>query len=97
MYDGGYEATKAVLRSISSSGTVRRVVYTSSVAGVIGMRPAGHIWTEADWADNGDADGPADELPFGYGRSKADTERLMYSWAARHSRAPGATPFDVVS
>ena len=91
VYDGGFLATQNVIASVKKSGSVRRIIYTSSVAGVVGGRPVDHVYTEADWADHGDLSGPKNELPFGYGRSKADTERLLYSEAA----ADGS--FDVIS
>ena len=91
VYDGGFVATQNVLNSVKKSGTVKRIVYTSSVAGVVGGRPVDHVYTEADWADHGDLSGPKNELPFDYGRSKADTERMLYADAA----ADGS--FDVIS
>jgi nucleoside-diphosphate-sugar epimerase len=91
VYDGGFLATQNVLDSVKKSGSVKRIIYTSSVAGVVGGRPADHVYTEADWADHGDLSGPKKELAYDYGRSKADTERLLYSEAA----ADGS--FDVIS
>ena len=80
-----------MLESVKKSGTVKRIVYTSSVAGVVGGREPGYVYTEADWADHGDLSGPKNELPYDYGRSKADTERLLYT----ESVADGN--FDVIS
>jgi len=43
------EGTKNVLESASKSPSVKRVVLTSSIAAIAGIRPAGHIFDENDW------------------------------------------------
>jgi nucleoside-diphosphate-sugar epimerase len=54
MYEGLLNATAGVLESCKKSGTVKRVVYTSSTAAVMGPglpgRPADYEYTEDDWA-----------------------------------------------
>ena len=50
------EATSGILASVKRSGTVRRVVYTSSTAAVMGPAPNwadGYEFTEEDWAGAG--------------------------------------------
>jgi len=53
-YDSLLAATAGVLDSCKKAKTVKRVVYTSSSAAVMGPgspdRPADHIYTEDDWA-----------------------------------------------
>jgi nucleoside-diphosphate-sugar epimerase len=83
IYRGGFDATKNVLESVEKSGTVKRVVFTSSTAAVMGAKPYPHVHSEADWSDGGDRDGPKIELPVAYAKSKCDSERLAYDWAER--------------
>lgn len=45
------QGTLRVLRASARSGTVKRVLVTSSVAAIVGDRPAGQTLTEADWTD----------------------------------------------
>ena len=57
-YDGCMTTTKGVLDSCLKSGTVKRVVYTSSCAAVMGPAAGGkkavaHEFTEDDWAGVG--------------------------------------------
>lgn len=48
--DPSVNGTRNVFESIRRSGTVRRVVHTSSVAAIYGWdKPQGHVFTEADW------------------------------------------------
>ena len=91
VYDGGFVATTNVLESVEKSGSVRRIVFTSSTAAVMGGRPDGYQYTEADWSDHGDHSGRKNELPYAYARSKCDTERLAYGWAEKNGS------FDCVS
>lgn len=81
VYDGGIRGTQNVIDSINASSTVRRMIYTSSMAAVAGAKretlPKGYEWTETDWA--------SDEVPEeqwlqpvnSYSRSKVDTEKLI--------------------
>ena len=52
-YDSCMEATRGVLASCEKSGTVKRVIYTSSAAAVMGSGPGfvrDAVYTEDDWA-----------------------------------------------
>merc|ERR1719433_2532953 len=50
VYRLGFDATKWVMNSVKKAGTVKRVVYTSSMAAVGHPAPEGHLYTEASWA-----------------------------------------------
>lgn len=81
IYEGGIKGTQNVIDSVNKSSSVRRVVYTSSMAAVSGQKaanlPQGYEWTETDWS--------SDEVPSerwqhprnSYARSKVDTEHLI--------------------
>ena len=86
VYDGGVLATRNVLESVEKSGSVKRVIFTSSTAAVMGNpeNPYPHVHSEADWSDGGDHSGPKNELPVAYAKSKCDTERLCYDWAEKN-------------
>jgi len=43
------EGTRNVLESVSKAPSVKRVIVTSSMAAMAGIRPVGHIFTEFDW------------------------------------------------
>ena len=81
VYDGGMVGTQNVIDAINASGSVARIVYTSSMAAVSGAKgatmPKGYEWTETDWASDGvDPErwqGPRNS----YARSKVDTEHLI--------------------
>ena len=48
--DPSVEGTRNVLESVKRSGTVKRVVHTSSMVAVYGWdKPADHVFTESDW------------------------------------------------
>ena len=53
-YEGLVDMTVAILASCKQAGTVRQVIYTSSVAAVLGPgapdRPSDYMFTEDDWA-----------------------------------------------
>ena len=83
VFNGGVIGTQNVIDAITASGSVRRIVYTSSMAAVHGIGearqivPAGHEWTETDWASNG-IDTEIWKSPGNaYARSKVETERLI--------------------
>ncbi|MFC9428376.1 SDR family oxidoreductase [Streptomyces sp. NPDC056987] len=67
------EGTLRVLRAAESSGTVRRVVLTSSEAAVHYGHDSDRVFTEADWSDPGKA-GP-------YAKSKTLAERAAWDFA----------------
>ena len=83
VYDGGIVGTQNVIDAINASGSVRRLVYTSSMAAVHGIGdgrrivPAGYEWTETDWASDG-IDSEIWQSPGNaYARSKVETEHLI--------------------
>lgn len=81
VYDGGIVGTQNVIDAINASGTVKRLVYTSSMAAVSGAKgatvPNGYEWTETDWSSDG-VDPQAWEHPRNsYAKSKVDTERFI--------------------
>lgn len=71
------EGTLRVLRASAASGTVRRVVLTSSMAAVRPAHPAdGRTLTEDDWCDPAATDDA-------YQKSKTLAERAAWDFAAR--------------
>ena len=81
VYEGGLAGTQNVIDAINRSSTVRRLVYTSSLAAVSGLgappQPPGYAWTETDWASD-HVEPEVWQLPRNaYARSKVDTERLL--------------------
>jgi nucleoside-diphosphate-sugar epimerase len=69
------KGTENVLRSVQNSGTVRRVIYSSSIAAIIHAgRPMQYVWTEADWASDGDPAGFSVESNA-YAKSKVGIRR----------------------
>ena len=92
-YDGGITGTQNVIDAINKSGSVRRLIYTSSMAAVQnGTKGAGHEWTETDWASDGHDTTSKQWQSNWYGRSKVDTEHLVNDAAA----ASGGT-WDVIT
>ena len=81
VYDGGIVGTRNVVDAINASGSVKRLVYTSSMAGVSGARgatvPKGYEWTETDWASDGVDQERWEHPRNAYARSKVDTERFI--------------------
>lgn len=58
VFDGCMTSTKGILDSCAKAGTVKRVVYTSSSAAVMGLRPggkdaSGYEYQDDDWAGEG--------------------------------------------
>ncbi len=83
VFNGGVIGTQNVIDAINASGSVRRLLYTSSMAAVRGSRhtrrtaAADYEWTETDWAYEG-IDPEVWESPRNaYARSKVETERLV--------------------
>jgi len=81
VYQGGITGTDNVIDAVNASGSVKRMLYTSSTAAVSGAKgatlPAGHEWTELDWASD-DVDPEVWEHPRNaYSRSKVDTEHVV--------------------
>lgn len=81
VYDGGMIGTQNVIDSVNSSGSVRRLVYTSSMAAVSGAKgarvPKGYEWTEEDWASDEVEPELWNHPRNSYSRSKVDTEHLI--------------------
>ena len=76
-YNGGVVGTQNIIDAVNASGSVKTVVYTSSVAAIFhGDKPEGYEWTENDWA----SDSAAPLSP--YARSKVDTEKMVMAAAA---------------
>ena len=82
VYNGGKSGTQNVIDAVIASGTVSRVIYTSSdravVSGPKGERvPNGYEWTETDWADD-EVDPEEWQAPKNaYARGKVDAERML--------------------
>mmetsp|Transcript_38613 Transcript_38613/g.82110 ORF Transcript_38613/g.82110 Transcript_38613/m.82110 type:complete len:386 (-) Transcript_38613:64-1221(-) len=92
MYKGLVEATQKVLDSVERSGTVKRLIYTSSCAAVMGPAPAGYVFTEADWSGAGGRDLLEKKWKArdgttawtvernAYAKGKLDCEVMAYAW-----------------
>jgi len=98
IYDGAVNGTKSLLDSVKKSGSVRRVIYTSSFSAIGHPAKSGYVFTESDWAsDNRDNDSnwvPASIETNGevaYAMAKVETEQMAY----RIAEEDGG--FDVVS
>ena len=78
-YDGLVAGTQNVIDAINASGSVKRLIYTSSMAAVSGAKgatlPKGYEWTETDWAS--DQADPEVWRKQSYQRGKVDTEHLV--------------------
>lgn len=83
MYASLLDMTAGVLESCRKSGTVKRVVYTSSTAAVMGPgapdRPDNYMYTEDDWAG-----GSYETLDARYTRPNKDG-KMMSHWTAEHA------------
>ena len=83
VFNGGVIGTQNVIDAINASGSVGRLLYTSSMAAVRGSRhtrrtaPAGYEWTETDWAYEGVEPEVWESARNAYARSKVDTEHLV--------------------
>ena len=80
VYEGGLVGTRNVIDAVNASGTVRRLLYTSSMAAVRPREapaPDGYEWTETDWASDGADDAAWNHPRNSYTRSKVDTERFI--------------------
>lgn len=89
MYDGIVDGTKNVLDAVELSGSVKRLIYTSSGAAVKGPGPPGHFWSESDFCGVGGPEAPH-KSEFPYGRGKMASELMCYKWGK-------ATGIDVVT
>ena len=81
VYEGGTVGTQNVIDSINASGSVKRLLYTSSMAAVSGAKgadlPQGYEWTETDWASDGVEEKQWHHPRNSYARSKVDTEHQI--------------------
>ena len=81
VYDGGMVGTQNVTNAINASGSVKRLLYTSSMAAVSGARaaivPKGYEWTETDWASDGVDLERWNHPRNAYAKSKVDTEHFI--------------------
>lgn len=98
VYDGAVNGTRNVLNSVIKAGTVKRFVYTSSIAAVSHPAPPGYIFTERDWAsDNRDRDPTWKPESIdrkggiAYAMAKVATEQMGFRVAAEDGR------FDAIS
>ncbi len=98
VYDGSVNGTKSVLNSVRKSGTVRRVVYTSSFAAISHPEAAGYVFTEKDWASDNRLGDPAwtphnidRRGGIAYAMGKVAAEQMAFRMAAEDGR------FDVIS
>ena len=81
IYDGGLKGTQNVIDTINRANSVRRLVYTSSMAAVSGRKAAtvdaGYVWTEKDWSSDGVEAQRWLHPANSYARSKVETEQLI--------------------
>jgi len=77
LIDPAVQGTINVLASAAKTGSVKRVVLTSSVASVDGTRPDGHIYTENDWNLESLPTGATDEV-YSYGKRVAEQSALDF-------------------
>ena len=95
VYDGGMVGTQNVIDAVNASGSVKRLVYTSSTAAVTGAKaatvPKGYEWTETDWASDGVDPERWEHSRNAYARSKVDTERFINRAAAEAGRWDAVT------
>lgn len=89
VYDGCFTEVEHLIESVKKSGSVKRLVFTSSFAAVGHPRPEGYVFTEKDWCgDNIEAyngrwteDSIAENRDIAYAMAKANVERLAYKMA----------------
>lgn len=94
VYDGCFTQNEHIVESVKKSGSVKRLIFTSSFAAVGHPRPAGYVFTEKDWCgDNPDAykgAWTAESIPknrdIAYAMAKANTEKMIYQAAAEDGR-----------
>ncbi len=81
VYEGGITGTQNVIDAVNATESVKRMVYTSSMAAVRGARaasmPVGYEWSEEDWASDGVDPDEWQRPANAYARSKVDTEKLI--------------------
>ena len=106
VYDGCFTQNAHIVESVKKSGSVKRLVFTSSLAAVAHPKPAGYVFTEHDWCiddqreykgawSEGDV---ASDRDVAYALAKANTEKMIYKAAAEDGTfaAMGILPCHVV-
>lgn len=89
VYRLGLEATQWVMESIKKTGTVKRVVYTSSMAAVGHPAKEGYVYTEASWAsenrepDKWNMDVVKRNRDVAYAMGKENTEKYVFAEALK--------------
>ena len=98
VYDGAINGVHNIVGSVRNSGTVKRLVYTSSFAAIGHPSPPGHRYTEADWASdnreddkNWNTENLVEKGEVGYAMAKVECEHLVNRLAAEDGR------FDAIS
>ena len=90
VYDGCFTQNEHIVESVKKSGSIRRLVFTSSFAAVGHPRPPGYVFTEKDWCgDNPEGykgawttDNISKVRDIAYAMAKANTEKMIYQAAA---------------
>jgi nucleoside-diphosphate-sugar epimerase len=103
VYRLSFNATKWVIDSVKRAGTVKRIVYTSSLAAVCHPCPENHTYTEASWASTGqkaevwNMDVVKRNRDIAYAMGKEDTEKYVYAEAEKMGiDAFGVNPCHVI-
>lgn len=107
VFEGGLNATRMLMDSITAAGTIRRLVYTSSFAAVGHPAEEGHQYTEDSWADMNQEqrrEGSAWNMEtvsrnreVAYAMTKVETERFVYAQAEANGFAAfGVCPCHVI-
>ena len=98
VYDGAINGVRNIVSSVTNSGSVKRLVYTSSFAAIGHPSPAGYRYTEADWASdnrendkNWNTENLIQKGEVGYSMAKVECEHLVNRLAAEDGR------FDAIS
>ena len=95
------EGTLAALRAAEAEAGLRRVVLTSSAAAVyVGgpARPADHVYSEADWSDEGALE--AAKSWYALGKTRAERAAWAFVGSEAHAearRAAGAPPLSLAA
>lgn len=93
VYDGCFTQNEHIVASVKKSGSVKRLVFTSSFAAVGHPRPSGYVFTEKDWCgDNPEGykgawteDNISKNRDIAYAMAKANTEKMIYKAAEEDS------------
>ena len=77
--DVAVKGTQNVLDSVARAPGIKRIVMTSSIAAVISYDQQDKVYTEDDWCNS-------DNMRMNpYGMGKAQSERLLWEFAAKHA------------